>query len=137
MQFKLIKLECPETMLIRADVLGPLVPGSDPNTAPLQILKFVNTTIPIMDDAGTVSAKTCWVANVQLQTGERYMLSWAVEGAVGDDIEFKLDRTSLPDGAKFVSISKDKVPSTGTAISRSRALPSGKAAWCNNNFFKG
>lgn len=137
MPLKLIKLECPDTMLIRVDVLGPLDSGSDPNTAPLQILNFANTVIPILDDAGTVSDTTCWVANVELQTDARYMLSWTVEGSVSDDIEFKLDRTSLPAGAKFVSISKDKVPPTGTAISRSRALPSGRAAWCNNNFFKG
>ncbi|MFM5947734.1 MAG: hypothetical protein ACKOPM_00675 [Novosphingobium sp.] len=137
MQFKLIRLECPDTMLIRADVLGPLIPGSDPNTAPLQILKFTNTVVPIVDDAGTVADKTCWVASVQLLTDARYMLSWVVEGAVGEDIEFKLDRESSPTGAKFVSISKDKVPPTGTAISRSRALPSGRAAWSNNNFFKG
>lgn len=137
MQFKLIKLECPDTMLIRADILGPLVPGSNPNTAPLKTLEFANTIVPILDDTGAVSDKTCWVASVELLTDARYMLSWVVEGAVGEDIEFKLDRESSPNGAKFVSISKDKVPPTGTAISRSRALPSGRAAWSNNNFFKG
>lgn len=136
MPAKLIRRDKSGSDKISTRITGPyqaLVAGVSGN---VQIPAFTQAKVTEEAGNGTVSKVIRWVSEADIIAGQQYVLHWTIQGKVGDEVEYFIDRGTAAGVAKWKSIAKDKIPATGPGPSDSTATPSG-AIWRSNIAFTG
>lgn len=136
MPLKLIRRDKSGAGMTATEVVGPIDRTNPGAPAPHQKLSFEVKKVTEIGSLGQSQSETRWVSKAEIEDGKLYMLTWVMSGKVGDEIEYFLDRQNLPDGARFKSIAKDKIPPAGAEMSLSDQTPAG-LIWRNGIFFEG
>lgn len=137
MTIKYLRRDKTGSSSIETRLYGPVNDKAPPDDTDAQQVAFVDAKITEIADDGTVSTVIRSVAQINVVTGQHYLLGWTMWGDKDAAVEYLLGSSADPAGVTFTSVAKDKIPAAGPGLTASKATPSGKLIWINSKLIAG